>query len=107
MRKVLRNARFVIPMWPSIGLLVLTTFGMGIQIAVSNGTTVRTAGAICKIEDPYTTGKGIGLKLSCDELGRATRTNIEDPAMVLSVLRNQTTSITCDVMESGRAARCW
>ena len=106
MRNILRNARFVIPFWPGIGLFVLTVLIMGLQLMVSKDTTVRTAGAICKVGDYYTTRDGIGVRLSCTEGSAETSTSTGDPATVVSVIQNRPDRIVCDVKQSGWVTNC-
>lgn len=106
MRDILRNARFIIPFWPSVGLVVLTTLIMGVQLMVSNDTTVRTAGASCKVGDYYTTRDGLGVRLSCTEGDVVTSTSTADPATLVSVIQNRPDMIICDVKRSGWVSNC-
>jgi hypothetical protein len=106
MRDILRNARFVIPFWPSVGLLLLTTLIMGFQLMVGNNTTVRTAGASCKVGDYYTTGDSLGVRLSCTEGDVVTSTSTSNPATLVSVIQNRPDRIICDVKQNGWVSNC-
>jgi hypothetical protein len=100
------NARFVIPMWPSIGLVAITTFIAGIMIGISRDSTVRTADAVCTVGEAFTTRDGIGFRLGCQEPTGTTSTTVGTPSVVLEIMRSHPKRITCNVMQSGWTDAC-
>jgi hypothetical protein len=102
----IRNARFVIPMWESIGLVALTTVIACVMIEISRDSTVRTPDAVCTVGEVFTTQDGIGFRLVCQEPTGTTSTTVTEPTMVLEIMRNRIERITCNVKQTGWTEGC-
>lgn len=106
MRNFFGNARFIIPLWPSLPILAITTLAAGIMTAASRDSTVRTESASCAVGEVITTRDGIGFRLACQEGSMVTNTDTFKPATVLEIMRNRPERITCTVKQSGWTENC-
>jgi hypothetical protein len=106
MRDFINRAGFVIPMWPGVGMLMVTTVFALLLIMGGRDITVRTANAACVVGETRAGSERITVGLRCQEGDAIIETSTADASTVLEIIRRNPTSIVCDVEQSGWVSRC-